>query len=194
MKTNAAPLSAHPFVPLMLAGQPLVLKITAVMLGSVFLSVSSWMEVPMVPIPMTMQTYAVALVGALYGWRLGTVTVLAWLAQGMLGFPVLAGGLAGPPHFVGPSGGFLAGFVLAAAVVGLLAERGWTSGLVRGTVAILVGNALILVVGWIWLAWLIGPGRALASGVTPFLLGEALKALLVSVTVLAVGRASLLLR
>ncbi|QPC85685.1 biotin transporter BioY [Mesorhizobium sp. NBSH29] len=187
-------MSTASFIPLKLSGQPLVLKITAIMLGTVFLAASSWIEVPMVPVPMTMQTFAVTLVGALYGWRLGAITVLAWLAQGMMGFPVLAGGAGGLAHFAGPTAGYLAGFVVAAAMVGFLAERGWTAGVVRGSLTMLLGNILILAVGWVWLAAMIGAESALIHGVTPFLLGGLLKSLLASLTVLAAGRASLFLR
>lgn len=191
---NAAQTTVRPFIPLKLTGQPLALKVSAIMLGTLFLAAASWIEVPMLPVPMTMQTFAVTLVGALYGWRLGAITVLAWLGQAMLGFPVLAGGAGGFVHFVGPTGGYLAGFVVAAFMAGLLAERGWTSNLLRGTLTMLLGNAIILALGFAWLAWLIGAADAVTYGLTPFLAGAALKSLLASVSVLVIGRASILLR
>lgn len=167
------------FVPLRLTDRALALKAMAVLLGTLFLASSSWIEVPMVPVPMTMQTFAVTMVGALYGWRLGTITVLAWLGEAMIGLPVLSGGAGGAHHFVGPTAGYLAGFPVAALLVGYLAERGWTAGsLVRGFGVMLLGNALILALGAAWLAMLIGRDQAIALGVLPFLLGAVLKSAL----------------
>jgi biotin transport system substrate-specific component len=142
------------FVPLRLTGQPLALKIVAVSLGALFLAAASWIEVPMFPVPMTMQTFAVTLIGALYGWRLGTITVLTWLGQAALGFPVLAGGAGGLTHFAGPTGGYLVAFPIAAAIVGWLAEQGWTAkgNFYRTLTAMLIGCAVVLTFGGIWLA------------------------------------------
>lgn len=83
------------FVPLRLADRSIAFKALAVLIGTAFLAVSSWIEVPMFPVPVTMQTFAVTTVGALYGWRLGGLTVLAWLGEAMIGMPVLAGGAGG---------------------------------------------------------------------------------------------------
>ena len=111
--------------PLKLAERSRVWKAGAVVLGTLFLALSSYVEVPMVPVPMTMQTFAVTMVGALYGWRLGGLTIVAWLLEGALGLPVLAGGASGAQHFLGSTGGYLAGFVAMAAIVGWAADRGW---------------------------------------------------------------------
>ncbi|TIM74745.1 MAG: biotin transporter BioY, partial [Mesorhizobium sp.] len=82
----------------------------AVGLGTVFLAMASYIEVPMVPVPVTMQTFAVTLIGAVYGWRLGAATIVAWLVEGAMGLPVLSGGAAGAHHFVGPTAGYLFAF------------------------------------------------------------------------------------
>lgn len=151
-------------------------QIGAVVIGSLILTLSSYVVVPMVPVPITLQTLAVTLVGALYGPRLGAVTVLAWLAQGAAGLPVLAGGAGGLPHFFGPTGGYLLSFPLVALLTGWLAERGWTgerTGL--ASLSFLLGNALCLVIGGLWLAVVIGPAAAFAHGVAPFLIGGILK-------------------
>src|SRR5690606_16484525 len=96
--------------------------------GSLLLTLSAKINVPFYPVPMTMQTFAVLLIGAAFGWRLGTATVLLYLAQGAAGLPVFAGtpekGI-GLLYLMGPTGGYLVGFAVAAAVVGWLAERGW---------------------------------------------------------------------
>lgn len=190
---NAPAITSTTFVPLRLAGRPLAIKLAAVFLGTLFLAASSWIEVPMFPVPMTMQTFAVTLVGALFGWRLGLATVLAWLGEAALGFPVLSGGAGGLVHFVGPTAGYLAAFPIAAALVGWLAERGWTAEgrLVRNLAAMLAGNAFILVFGTIVLAGMIGAEKAYTFGFAPFVLGGILKAVLATATIEAVRRAKI---
>lgn len=164
------------FSPLDPQGRTLGWQGVAVALGTLFLALSSYVEVPMVPVPVTMQTFAVALVGALYGWRLGGVTITTWLLEGALGLPVLAGGAAGAHHFVGPTAGYLFAFPLAGALVGWLAERGWNGHrVVLAFAGMLLSHALCLTVGALWLALAIGPGQAIAHGVTPFLVGAVLK-------------------
>ena len=189
---TASTAATNAFVPLRLTGRPLALKTVAVLLGTLFLAASSWIEVPMFPVPMTMQTFAVTLIGALYGWRLGAVTVLAWLVEGAVGFPVLAGGAAGLAHFAGPTGGYLAAFPLAAALVGFLAERGWTAEgkLFKSFVAMLLGNAFILAFGGAWLAAMIGVSDAIQFGVVPFILGAIVKSALATASVEATRRAN----
>ncbi|WP_227287707.1 biotin transporter BioY [Boseongicola sp. H5] len=165
------------FSPIDLQSRSLGWKIFAVIVGSVLLALSSYIEVPMVPVPVTMQTFAVALVGALYGWRLGGITIVAWLAQGALGMPVLAGGAAGAHHFVGPTAGYLFAFPLAGMAMGWLAERGWNGH--RPWLAfggMLISNTLCLFLGAAWLALLIGVEQAIVAGVAPFLVGAVLKA------------------
>ena len=165
------------FSPINLQDRPLGVKLAAILAGSLFLTLSSYMEVPMIPVPVTMQTFAVALVGALYGWRLGGLTIVAWLMQGALGLPVLAGGAAGASHFIGPTAGYLFAFPVAGMAVGWLAERGWNGRRPwRAFAAMLIGNGLCLVLGAAWLAALIGLEPAVMTGLAPFLIGAVLKA------------------
>ncbi len=171
------------FVPLRLGGRSLPFRAGMILLGSLFLAACSWIEVPMVPVPMTMQTFGLVLLGGLCGWRLALGSSLAYLVEGALGLPVLAGGAAGVHHFVGPTGGYLVAFPLAAALVGWLAERGWTLGLVRSFAAMLAGHALVLGLGTAYLATKIGPEKAVALGLVPFLLGSVLKSALAVATV-----------
>lgn len=172
-----------------LEGRSLAWKASAIVLGTLFLALSSYVEVPMVPVPMTMQTLAVTMVGALYGWRLGGLTIAAWLLEGALGLPVLSGGAAGAHHFVGPTAGYLFAFVPAGMMVGWLTERGWNGARpVLAFVAALAGNAVCLVFGAAWLAMLVGPEPAFTSGVAPFLLGAVLKSALAAALVSALGR------
>lgn len=167
------------FTPLYLRQASPAFRAVAVILGTLVLAMASRIEVPMVPVPMTMQTLAVTLVGALYGWRLGAMTVLAWLLEGAIGLPVFAAGASGVPHLLGKTGGYLFSFLPVAMLVGALAERGWNgSRAVRAFLAMLMGNALCLLLGAAWLALFIGWNKAIAFGVTPFLVGGVLKSVL----------------
>jgi biotin transport system substrate-specific component len=167
------------FSPLDLPNRSAAWQIAAIVFGTAFLALSSYIEVPMYPVPMTMQTFAVGLVGALYGWRLGGITIAAWLIEGAAGLPVLAGGAAGLHHFAGPTGGYLFAFLLMGVTIGWLAERGWNGNRVGlAFLSMLLGNLLCLLVGAAWLATMIGVEQAIVYGVTPFLLGAILKSAL----------------
>jgi len=147
--------------------------------GTVFLAAASYVEVPLVPVPVNLQTLAVTLVGALYGWRLGALTVLAWLAEAAMGMPVLSGGAAGAHHFVGPTAGYLFAFPLAAALTGWLAEQGWSGQRpIAAFVSMILGNAVCLALGAMWLAVSIGLNDAFTFGVFPFLVGGLFKSAL----------------
>ena len=153
--------------------------------GSILLTVSAKISIPFIPVPMTMQTFVVLTLGMAFGWRLGAATVLLYLAQGAMGLPVFAGtpekgiGLA---YMMGPTGGYLVGFVLAAAVCGWLAERGWDRNLLTTALAMFIGNVLIYVPGVLWLGSLLGWDKPILEwGLTTFLLGDATKLALAAV-------------
>ncbi|MCA9981413.1 MAG: biotin transporter BioY [Anaerolineales bacterium] len=143
--------------------------------GSLFIALLAQLSLNIGPVPITGQTLGVLLIGALFGSKRGALTVLAYLAQGAMGLPVFAGGTAGPAVLVGPTAGYLVGFVFAAFVVGLLAERGWDRHALTTALAMLIGNLVIYTVGVAWLSTLIGLEAAIANGVVPFLLGDLLK-------------------
>lgn len=186
---HAATANAPVVDPLGLRNRSLVQQAVAVVLGSLLLAASSYIQVPMVPVPITMQTFAVALVGALYGWRLGSITIVFWLAQGALGMPVLAGGAAGLHRFVGPTGGYLLAFPFAGALMGWLAERGWNGNrVVLAFFGMLMSNLVCLLLGAAWLAALVGAEKAIVSGVLPFLVGSLLKSALGAATLKALAR------
>jgi biotin transport system substrate-specific component len=176
------------FVPLLSVKRSPAQLAILVLCGALFLAASSYISVPMVPVPVTMQTYAVMLVGALAGWRYGALIVLVWLAAGLAGLPVLAGGAGGVAHFIGPTAGYLASFPFAAAFCGWMAERGWTGRLGLSFLGFLLAQAICLVPGALWLATFVGPAKALAFGVTPFLVGAVIKAALAVATIAIVGR------
>lgn len=160
------------------AGEPpysLFAQAGMVVVGIGLLTASSHLAIPMVPVPITLQTLAVTVVGAVYGWRLGAVTVLAWLALAALGLPVLSSS-SGLSAFTGPTAGYLAAFPLAAGLTGWLAARGWGARRpLWAFVALLAGNALCLGMGWSWLAMNIGAQAALIHGVLPFIPGALIK-------------------
>lgn len=145
--------------------------------GSVLLALSAQLTVhlPIGPIPITGQTFAVLLVGALMGSVRGGLVVLLYLAEGLSGLPVFAGGGAGPAILLGPTGGYLLGFVPAAVAVGFLAERGWDRHFATTLAAMTIGTGVIFLCGLAWLAVLQLPGGLLAIGLLPFLPGAALK-------------------
>ena len=153
-------------------------KILLAVMGSLALWVSAKIQIPFFPVPMTMQTFVVLTIGMTFGWRLGGATLLLYLAEGAAGLPVFAGtpekgiGLA---YMMGPTGGYLFGFVLAAGIVGWLAEQGWDRNIVTTALAMLVGNLVIYLPGLAWLTTFIGVEKAYLFGMQPFLAGDALK-------------------
>lgn len=147
--------------------------------GSLLLWASAKIQVPFYPVPMTMQTFMVLCIGMAFGWRLGAATVLLYLAEGAMGLPVFAGtpekgiGLA---YMAGPTGGYLVGFVVAAALVGWLAQRGWDRTVPMTLAAMVLGTSVIFAFGVIWLGNLIGWEKpVLALGLTPFVWGAVFK-------------------
>ncbi|MDP9838800.1 biotin transport system substrate-specific component [Neorhizobium huautlense] len=167
------------FSPLDLQNASLVWKGFAILLGTGILAASSYISVPMIPVPITLQTLAVTMIGALYGWRLGAVTVIAWLAEAAVGMPVLAGGASGLLPFVGPTSGYLFSFPIIAALTGLLAERGWNGHRpLLAFLAMMFANLMCLAIGGVVLGFMIGAEKAFLFGVLPFLVGAALKSAL----------------
>ena len=150
-----------------------------VVLGVLALAIAAKIKVPMWPVPITMGTFAVLTIGAAYGARLGLVTILAYMIVGALGFDIFAGSSAekfGLTYMMGGTGGYLVGYVLATVVLGALAQRGWDRSVVWMALAMLIGNVLIYVPGLLWLGQLYGWDKPILEwGLTPFLLGDAIK-------------------
>jgi len=142
--------------------------------GSIALTISAHVKIPFYPVPVTMQTLVVLLIGMSYGPRLGAITIAAYLAQGAMGLPVFASG-AGLLYMAGPTGGYLAGFLAASIVMGALAQRGWGKTAASTALAMIIGNLVIYALGVAWLANLFGMSVAINAGVLPFLYGDALK-------------------
>jgi len=157
-----------------------VLKgIILALFGSVLLTISAKIHVPFYPVPMTMQTLVVLSLGMALGSRLGAATVLLYLAEGAMGLPVFSGtpekGL-GVAYMMGPTGGYLLGFVVAAWFTGFLAERGWDRGFASTAIAMVAGNAIIYTFGLLWLGSILGWNKPIIEwGMAPFLLGDVTK-------------------
>ncbi len=148
--------------------------------GTLFIALSAQLAIPLPfsPVPATGQTLAVLLMGALLGSRRGSLCLLAYLAEGVLGLPVFAGATAGLARLVGPTGGYLVGFLAAVFLVGMLAERGWDRRVGTTFLAMLLGNVVIYAFGLPWLARFVGGEMVLALGLLPFIPGDLLKLLL----------------
>lgn len=152
-----------------------------IVLGAALLALLAQIRIPLpfTPVPVTGQTFGVLLIGAALGARKGAASVALYLGLGLAGLPVFTGGGAGMSHLVGATGGYLIGFVLAATLVGWLAERGYERNFRTALLPFLAGTLLIYLCGVLWLAAFVGSlSKAVELGVTPFLAGDALKLLL----------------
>ncbi len=153
--------------------------------GILLLTLSAKVQIPLWPVPMTMQTYVILVIGMAYGTRMATMTVLGYLIAGAMGLPVFAGtpekGL-GIPYMLGPTGGYLIGFLLATVLMGKLAESGWDRRMGLCILGMTVGHLLILASGVTWLAVSLGWERAIAVGAAPFVAATILKTALAGVT------------
>ena len=144
--------------------------------GSVLITICTQISLPLFPVPMTLQTFAVFLIGLTYGWRLGGITVSLYLLEGAIGLPVFSGGKGGMIVFMGPTAGYLVGFLLAATACGWFAERGFDRSYFRLFLSLIVGNILIYTPGLFWLGTLIGWDKpVLEYGLFPFIGGDLLK-------------------
>jgi len=152
----------------------LLTQIMMFVAGISALSLSAHIKIPFYPVPVTMQTLFVLMIGMSYGARLGGVTILGYLGAGAAGAPVFAGG-AGMVYMMGTTGGYLAGFFISAVIMGLLAQRGWGRNWMSTALAMVIGSAIIYLCGASWLASFIGLEKAVSFGVLPFIYGDLLK-------------------
>ncbi len=159
----------------------LVKRIVLVIAGIFVLAVAAKIKLPIPPspVPVTMGTFAVLTIGAAYGPRLGLATIVGYLLIGALGFDVFAKSTAdlnGLTYMMGGTGGYLLGFVLATIAMGALARIGWDRSVFKMGASMLIGNALIYIPGVLWLGFLYTWDKPiLAWGLTPFLIGDAMK-------------------
>jgi biotin transport system substrate-specific component len=148
-----------------------------VIVFSLFIAACAQFAIHIGPIPITGQTFAVLLTGALLGSRLGAAAVIAYLIEGALGLPFFAEGGVGIVRFLGPTAGYLVAFPAAAFIVGAFAEHGWDKHYETAVAAMAIGSLIIFLGGWAWYAILTNtaPVAAFQIAVLPFLLGDVVK-------------------
>ena len=159
-------------------------------LGAALLTLAAKINLPLPYVPMTLQTLAVLVIGAVYGWRLGCVTVVAYLTTGAIGLPVFAGPVGGLAPFMGPTAGYLAGFSAAAFATGWLSGHGWDRSVPLLFAAMVLGHVIIVAAGFGWLAlgMKLGAEKAWLVGISPFLGPSLIKSALGAALVSAARR------
>ena len=153
-------------------------QIALMVAGSLVVALLAQVSIPLpfTPVPITGQTLGVLLVGGALGTWLGGASLLLYLVEGAVGLPVFAAHTSGVPF--GPTGGYLVGFVVMAAVVGWLAERGWDRSVGKSIAAMIIGEAILYAIAVPWLGVYVGMARAIPLGFLPFIAGDGLKLLL----------------
>jgi biotin transport system substrate-specific component len=156
-----------------------VFDVMLVLAGTLLTALSAQLVIPLrpalSPVPITGQTFAVLLLGATFGSRRAAATMAAYVMEGVVGLPVFAGGVAGAAVLIGPTAGYLIGFIPAAALVGLLAERGFDRRPLTTAIAMILGMLVIHVCGMAWLTMFVGMDRIIVAGLLPFLPGDVVK-------------------
>lgn len=187
MATRAVPSAASPLSATLVdrlvppkAGSATLAGVRPLLLvafGVAFLALLAQVRVQLGPVPFTGQTLGVLLLGAAYGARLGLLTTAVYGLAGVAGLPLFAGGGSGMEYLLGPTGGYLVGFVFAALLLGSLAARGWDRTFARTGLAMLAATAVIYLFGvaWLWAAMGGNLGAALAAGLYPFVIGDLAK-------------------
>ncbi len=163
---------------------PILISFNLILVVSAYLSIN----LPFSPVPITGQTLGVLLVVMALGRVRGTAVVLAYLLEGVAGLPVFAGGKGGMVALMGPTGGYLLGFLLAAHVVGYLSDKGWYAGYIKSIAAMSLGTAIIFATGLSWLSAMVPAGSVLAMGLYPFVPGALIKIALAAVVLPTVCR------
>jgi biotin transport system substrate-specific component len=166
---------AETFVGATLAPLGWVKQVAVVLAFSLLVALSAQVVVPLAPVPITGQTFVVLLAGALLGSRLGALAMIAYLVEGASGLPFFRGGNAGLIYLLGPTGGYLLAYPVAAFLTGWLAERGWDRKYLTAAAAMALGSIVILACGWLWLSRFVPAGEAFAVGVARFVVGDAIK-------------------
>lgn len=151
----------------------------SILAGSLFIAALAQIAIPLgfTPIFLTLQTFALFLLSAVLGSRKGALAVLAYIAEGAIGFPVFSNGGSGIAYLLGVSGGYLLGYVLLVFITGYLLEKGWKEHLFTTLLALVIGEAMMLLCGSLYLGFFCGFSSAFQLGALPFLIGDLLKIL-----------------
>ena len=149
-------------------------NIALVLFGTLLLTLSSKIQVPFWPVPMTMQTFIVFIIGMAYGWKLAFSTLVFYLVEGAIGLPVFAKG-GGLLYLTGPTAGYLYGMMIAAGVIGFFSELGYNKSYFKSLLSLSIGTFIIFLLGVGYLGSIIGYDKALAGGLYPFIPSEFFK-------------------
>jgi biotin transport system substrate-specific component len=187
LETPMPPLTSPTSLSLRPSSSGVLRALVQVIGGSLVMALAAHVAVPFWPVPLTLQTLAMLGLGAALGPAVGGAAILAWILDGLAGLPVFAAG-AGPAVLLGPTGGYVVGFLPAVMLAGLAARRGWLARPITAVLAFVAADAVVFAFGVGWLATLVGFDRAIAGGFTPFLLGEILKIGLAAAGTVLVGR------
>ncbi|MBO6538883.1 MAG: biotin transporter BioY [Rhizobiaceae bacterium] len=177
----ASAITARPLISVALPNDRTARLITQIVLafgGTLLLTLSAKTKVVLGPVDMSLQTLAIFLIAATFGMRLGVATLLLYLAEGAMGWPVFQGTPekgVGIAYMMGTTGGYLAGFVVAAAIVGWAADRGWDRSIFKFLGALVVAEFAIMLLGFAWLATIIGAEKSWQFGVLPFIVPDLIK-------------------
>ncbi len=151
-----------------------LLNIVLALFGTLLLAISSKVQVPFWPVPMTMQTFVIFLIGMTYGVRLSFATVALYLFEGAAGLPVFASG-GGIAYLTGPTAGYLYGMLFATVVISYLANLGFTKTYFKAAFSLIIGAIIIFAIGIIYLGSIIGYQKAIVAGLLPFIPSELFK-------------------
>ena len=151
-----------------------LLNIILVLFGTLLLAISSKVQVPFWPVPMTMQTFVVFLIGMTYGVRLSFATVAVYLLEGAVGLPVFASG-GGFSYLLGPTAGYLYGMLFASVAISYFANLGFSKTYFKSALSLIVGSIIIFTFGIIYLGSIIGYDKAIVAGLLPFIPSELFK-------------------
>ena len=151
-----------------------VVSILLVLFGTILLAISAKIQLPFWPVPMTMQTFVIFLIGMTYSVRLSFITVSMYLFEGALGLPVFASG-GGVAYLVGPTSGYLYGMLISSVVISYLANLGFSKTYFKTSISLLIGSFIIFLFGILYLGSIIGYEKAIIAGLLPFIPSELFK-------------------
>ena len=151
-----------------------LVNLVLILIGTLLLAISAKVQVPFWPVPMTMQTFVVFLIGMTYGVRLSLFTLLLYLFEGAIGIPVFASG-GGLAYLIGPTAGYLYGMTFAVVIISYLANKGFSTSYIKATFSLLLGTIVIFVLGILYLGSIIGYSKAIQAGLLPFIPSEIFK-------------------
>lgn len=165
------------------AANKILYNTVLVILGSLLIALAAQFAIPLQPVPITLETFAVLFLGMTYGWQLGSLTVCLYLLEGACGMPVFTGALSGLHALFGPTGGYLLGFLPATFLSGLLVAKGWGKNAFAVSLAAVLSLGIIFAFGVLVLSFFIGWSSALNLGLLPFIPGEIIKIILLALII-----------